>query len=232
MKNILSFSFLFFLACGYVPTAKAQDPVMHTYELQAPGKNPQTFIYYEDEAAWLMIKTNLVNKQIYFVDKKLAHTLVIIEEPFVDLMPLFIKEDINASSELGSDEYTLTKIAETASRPEVVYELHVHQENQTYRLTVDPGVEMTYTPYALHTICPALRPLGLITQVERPDGTVETLVKGEDSPAVVADAIEKVRTVLADESYFDSKIIQEDYGVSSFQELAEKMRARFKEMGY
>lgn len=42
------------------------DGAMHTYELQAPGKNPQTFIYYEDAAAWLMIKTNLVNKQIYF----------------------------------------------------------------------------------------------------------------------------------------------------------------------
>jgi hypothetical protein len=206
---------------------------MYTYELQAPGKNPQTFIYYEDAAAWLMIKTNLVNKQIYFVDKESALTLVLIEEPFVNSIPLLIEEDINASSELGSDEYTLTKIAEATASAGEVYKLHLHRETQTYRLTVDPGVERTtYTPYALHTVCPALRPLGSITRVERPDGAVEILVEGQESQTVVADAIEKVKTVLADESYFDIKMMYDDYGVSSFRELAEKMRAGLKEMGY
>ena len=212
--------------------AKAQELMPQTYELQAPGKNPQTFIYYEDEATWLMISTNKLNQQIYFVAKEPAHTLVIIQEPFVNSMPLIIKEDIVASDEMSQEEYTLIKKEKATSAATVEYELRVHRVNQVYQLTVDPSVAMTFTPHSLYKICPELRQLGLITQIERPDGAIETLVERENSPAVVAGAIEKVQTVLADESYININIMYDDYGVSSFRELAEKMRAQFKEMGY
>lgn len=211
-----------------------QDPMIYTYDIFHPEKSPHSVIYYEDEAAWIMIVMGpTMNKVVTFVAKEAAHTLMIIEDPSRKLKPMIIQEDIIASSELGEEDYTLTKRKATNSPKEESYQVENLRENRVYELITDPDVDLPYAPHTFYRLYPALRELGLITQIRHPDGAVEKLVDGgAESRAVVAQAMHDATIALSDKSYNDIEIIYDEYGASSFKELVEKMKAKFKELGY